>query len=239
MAVLELTVLGLGLGASRHKEAFRMEAFKFGLRVIDGKVVFHTKSDKVYSILSKAGQLIEHLLPASISRFILLHFWVVFESSAFDNLKQPHESVDRPVLPNLKAGRTYLMKDLAKELFHLREAPGDRILRQFFTSLTNYLFNDREEPTTFEEILVADPHTAASSGHSASTHRTTYATAFSKNGEQMKETKSELLERKRQHYHEAIGESTSKPKQAPRSEVIQEIAVKESLTMLEMISSGQ
>ena len=234
MAVLEFVVLGLGLGASRHAECFRMEAFRFSFRTIDEQVLFYTKSDKVYSILSKSGKLIEHLLPQSISHFILLHFWVVFESGAFDGLTDPNLTVNRPVVPNLKK-RDYEMKDLAKEIFHLPQVPGDRQLRQFFTSLTNYLFNDNDEPFTFEEMVVADPETSERSQHSAGTHRRIYPSIFSPDGTQMKiESKSACLESKRQRYHEAIGETprNRKPVQAKRSEIIPESAMEESLIHL-------
>jgi superfamily II DNA/RNA helicase len=160
---MALAFFGLGGGTTRGTEIDKV--FLSHAKWHRNTVYYDTFTDKSASFRSQNSAVaVEHKVPSVLARCYLL-FRLVAESENNLDLKK--------LIPKRKESRLSL-SDATTELFNFRVVPSVTQVRQFFTSVSDYLFPD----SNWDGVLCANHDVAEMSGHSATTHRASYSTAL-------------------------------------------------------------
>lgn len=160
---MELSFHGLGLGSCRYAEVERTDILHCVWH--RSTVYFDVSTDKVYSHKSKSkvssGKPVEHKLPPSIARFLLIFRSVVGPLDAFN------AGSAVPTRTNSK----HTMCHAVAEIFGFSEVPDAVQVRHIHTSILNYIYPEGD----LSGALCANEVMAKSSGHAVQTHKIKYA----------------------------------------------------------------
>jgi superfamily II DNA helicase RecQ len=181
-AFIELSLHGLGCGSARHTEMTEMEFFK--AQFCSGALYYYIQPRKSYTIKGCKGNLVEHKLPPTLSRIVLL-YRVLAEKMEMDL----YMFVPAP------ATRKYRMGDALGALFDFETAPSALQIRHFWASITNVIF-PRQSSDLVDGVVTAVAGAAEMSGHAEGTHRSRYATYLEDSKEKMYEV-----------YHRSLGDT--------------------------------
>lgn len=160
---LSFAFFGLGGGATRGTEVdlISLSNAKWHRNTI----YYNTYSNKSFSYRSQNVDVpVEHKLPAVIARCYLLFRLLV-------NLR---DDLELTKLIPLTRESKHSLSDATTELFNFPLVPTTTQVRQFFTSISDYLFPDKN----WDGVLCANSDVAEMAAHSASTHRTSYSTTI-------------------------------------------------------------
>jgi hypothetical protein len=163
-ALIEFSLLGLGLAPGRFQEVCRLDVtmFKWYHCLYYGFV-----SKKKGSYKSAAGKFIEHRLPPCLERCLLLFRAIVQKHGTY-------APQGKQLLPTMPSTRSYSVIHLAKEIFDITSESLDLYhIRHFFHTTINILFPDGASEYG---VLVASPQISRRAGHSFQTTTTNYAT---------------------------------------------------------------
>ena len=163
-ALIEFSLLGLGLAPGRFQEVCRLDVtmFKWYHCLYYGFV-----SKKKGSYKSAAGKFIEHRLPPCLERCLLLFRAIVQKHGRY-------APQGKQLLPTMPSTRSYSVIHLAKEIFDITSESLDLYhIRHFFHTTINILFPDGASEYG---VLVASPQISRRAGHSFQTTTRNYAT---------------------------------------------------------------
>ena len=163
-ALIEFSLLGLGLAPGRFQEVCRLDVtmFKWYHCLYYGFV-----SRKKGSYKSAAGKFIEHRLPPCLERCLLLFRAIVQKHARY-------APQGKQLLPTMPSTRAYSVIHLAKEIFGITSTSLNIFhIRHFFHTTINILFPDGASEYG---VLVASPQISTRAGHSFQTTTRNYAT---------------------------------------------------------------
>ena len=195
-SLVEFVMQGFGCGAVRVEEVWRIGSHSARFR--NNSLYYWVKSTKRFSVTKGSKEdPVEHKLPPSLSRAVLVYRTLVSRISELD------QDLFVPQFPK----RSVHMEEVVQEIFGIKDALSKLDIRHFWTALTNYMFPGGEDQ--FNGLMVAEDSIAEQSGHVGSTHRQRYSSCR-EGGPEASYT----------YYHVSLGEASYDNKHLPRPQLL-------------------
>ena len=174
-ALVMISLHGLGLGATRVSELFRIQQHQVYWK--GGNFYYLTVSNKRKSSNNNNKKTVTHKLPASISRYLLLYDYIGREIC-----KKKEQFLFTKEKNNIESG--YDNKQFYEAfagIFGLSSNCSCLVMRHLYTSICNYLFPGNNNMLRQFVVSTAD-EVAEMSGHSVETHQQFYSSSLNQEG---------------------------------------------------------